>query len=120
MPQVSSSRGLIATVGHSARAAVFPQHAPCRRKYGVARRSFADAGRSCPREPWRMPTDELTEREQAAALLLAYGPTNRDVARELNVSVRTVESERARLMRKLGFARRAELVRWALERGLLH
>jgi two-component system response regulator NreC len=64
--------------------------------------------------------DRLTEREQAAALLLAYGHTNRDVARELQVSVRTVESERARLMRKLGFARRAELVRWALERGLLH
>jgi len=63
--------------------------------------------------------DRLTEREQAAALLLAYGHTNRDVARELRVSVRTVESERARLMRKLGFARRAELVRWALERGLL-
>ena len=63
--------------------------------------------------------DRLTEREEAAALLLAYGHTNRDVARELHVSVRTVESERARLMRKLGFARRADLVRWALERGLL-
>jgi two-component system response regulator NreC len=67
-----------------------------------------------------VPDDQLTEREQAAALLLAYGHTNRDVARELNVSVRTAESERARLMRKLGLARRAELVRWALERGLLH
>jgi DNA-binding NarL/FixJ family response regulator len=63
--------------------------------------------------------ERLTEREEAAARLLAYGHTNRDVARELNVSIRTAESERARLMRKLGFARRAELVRWALERGLL-
>ena len=63
---------------------------------------------------------ELTERQRAAAILIARGHTNRDVARELHVSVRTVESERARLMRKLGFARRAELVRWALERGLLH
>jgi two-component system response regulator NreC len=61
----------------------------------------------------------LTERERAAAVLLAYGHTNRDVARELHVSVRTVESERARIMRKLGFARRADLVRWALQRGLL-
>jgi DNA-binding NarL/FixJ family response regulator len=67
-----------------------------------------------------MVDDRLTKREEAAALLLAYGHTNRDVARELNVSVRTAESERARLMRKLGFARRAELVRWALEHGLLH
>jgi DNA-binding NarL/FixJ family response regulator len=62
---------------------------------------------------------QLTEREQVAAVLLAYGHTNRDVAHVLRVSVRTVESERARIMRKLGFERRAELVRWALERGLL-
>ena len=61
----------------------------------------------------------LTERERVAAVLLAYGNTNRDVARELHVSVRTVESERARIMRKLGLARRSELVRWALQRGLL-
>lgn len=63
--------------------------------------------------------EELTEREQSAAVLLAYGYTNQDIARQLNVSVRTVESERAHLMRKLGFDRRTELVRWALERGLL-
>lgn len=63
--------------------------------------------------------EELTERERAAAILIAYGHTNQDVARELHVSVRTVEGERARLMRKLGFRRRSELVRWALERGLL-
>lgn len=64
--------------------------------------------------------EALTERERTTAVLLAYGHTNRDVAQQLNVSVRTAESERARLMRKLGLARRAELVRWALERGLLH
>jgi DNA-binding NarL/FixJ family response regulator len=62
---------------------------------------------------------QLTERERVAAVLLAYGHTNRDVARELRVSVRTIESERARIMRKLGFHHRAQLVRWALERGLL-
>ena len=62
---------------------------------------------------------QLSERERVAAVLIAYGNTNQDVARELGVSVRTVESERARLMRKLGFKRRFELVRWALERGLL-
>lgn len=63
---------------------------------------------------------QLTEREHAAAVLLAYGHTNREVARRLGVSVRTVEGERARVMRKLGFERRSELVRWALERDLLH
>jgi two-component system response regulator NreC len=63
--------------------------------------------------------ETLTERERAAAILLAYGHTNRDVARELRVSVRTAESDRARLMRKLGFQRRSELVHWALQHRLL-
>jgi two-component system response regulator NreC len=62
---------------------------------------------------------QLTERERVAAVMLAYGHTNRDVAHQLRVSVRTVESERARIMRKLGFHHRAELVRWALEHGFL-
>ena len=66
-----------------------------------------------------MVDDELTERERTAAVLLAYGHTNRDVARELHVSMRTAEGERARLMRKLGFDRRSQLVRWAIERDLL-
>jgi two-component system response regulator NreC len=66
-----------------------------------------------------MAENALTEREQTAAVLLAYGHTNRDVAAALHVSVRTAEAERARVMRKLGFERRAELVRWALERGFL-
>src|SRR6188472_1712099 len=107
-------------VQHAACAGFPAPFGACRSNYGSRRCSFADARRRAPRQAWRMPAEQLTEREQAAALLLAYGHTNRDVARELNVSVRTAESERARLMRKLGFARRAELVRWALERRLLH
>ena len=90
-------------------------------------REFADAGLWLPPDPapqrrghaGAMANDELTERERAAAILLAYGHTNRDVARQLRVSVRTAEGERSRLMRKLGFQRRAQLVRWAIERGLL-
>jgi DNA-binding NarL/FixJ family response regulator len=67
-----------------------------------------------------MDDTELTDRQRAAAILIARGHTNRDVARELQVSLRTVEGERSRLMRKLGFQRRSELVRWALQRGLLY
>ena len=66
-----------------------------------------------------MVEDELTDRERSAAILLAYGHTNRDVARKLRVSIRTAEGEHARVMRKLGFDRRFQLVRWALERGFL-
>lgn len=67
-----------------------------------------------------MAETELTERQRAAAILIARGHTNRDVARELRVSLRTVEGERSRLMRTLGFERRSQLVRWALQRGLLY
>ena len=66
-----------------------------------------------------MSDDALTEREQRAATLIARGFRNADVADELGVSLRTIEADRARLMQKLGVSRRAELVRWALERGLL-
>jgi len=61
----------------------------------------------------------LTHREHEVALLLAYGFTNIEVAERLVISVRTAEMHRANLMRKLGFERRAQLVRWALDRGLL-
>ena len=66
-----------------------------------------------------MSEELLSERERKAAVLLAYGHTNREVARELEVSMRTAEAERSHLMRKLGLSRRSELVQWALERGLL-
>ena len=66
-----------------------------------------------------MTENELTPREREAAVLLAYGFRNEDVARRLDVSLRTVEGDRARLMRKLGCSNRSELVHWALEHGLL-
>ena len=51
--------------------------------------------------------------------LLAQGHTNQEVAERLIVSVRTVETHRARLMGKLGIRSRAELTRIAAEEGLL-
>lgn len=79
----------------------------------------ADPSPARERQAGDMLDTELTERERATAILLAYGHTNGDVARELHVSLRTAEGERSRLMRKLGFERRSELVRWAVDRGLL-
>lgn len=61
----------------------------------------------------------LTPREHEVATLLAYGYTNNEIADRLEISVRTAEMHRANLMRKLGLQRRSELVRWALDRGLL-
>ena len=64
--------------------------------------------------------DDLTERELDVLRLLALGHTNAEVAAQLHLSVRTVEAHRAHLQRKLSRPSRAELVRYALDRGLLH
>jgi two-component system response regulator NreC len=61
----------------------------------------------------------LSEREIAVGRLLALGHTNAEVADILIVSVRTVETYRAQLFRKLGVHTRAELVRAAVRRGLV-
>ena len=62
---------------------------------------------------------ELTKRELGVLRLLALGHTNAEIATELFLSVRTVESHRARIQRKLGISGRAELVRYARENGVI-
>lgn len=62
---------------------------------------------------------ELTVRELEVLRLIARGLTNREIAERLFLSVRTVESHRARIQRKLGRSRRSDLVDYALERGLV-
>jgi two-component system, NarL family, response regulator NreC len=61
----------------------------------------------------------LTPRERQVATLLAYGHTNSEIADRLTISVRTAEMHRANAMRKLGADTRADVVRWALDHGLL-
>lgn len=61
----------------------------------------------------------LSARERDVLRLLALGHTNHEIARELVVSIRTVEGHRAHLLTKLGLASRAELVQHALKVGLL-
>ncbi len=63
--------------------------------------------------------DPLSPREHEVLRLLALGHTNQEIAQQLSISVRTAETHRAHIMRKLGLGSRAELVRYALERGLL-
>lgn len=64
------------------------------------------------------PFDLLTSREQSVLLLLAEGKTNKDVARDLAISVRTVETHRKNLKKKLGIASTAGLTRYVIEHGL--
>ncbi len=63
--------------------------------------------------------DQLTSREVEVLRLIALGHTSVEIARKLHLSPRTVETHRARIHRKLGLTTRAELVRYALRRGLL-
>ncbi|HEX2838712.1 MAG TPA: response regulator transcription factor [Phycisphaerales bacterium] len=65
------------------------------------------------------PVDSLSEREREVLIAIAKGFTNQQVADKLHLSVKTVESYRARLMKKLNLGNRADLVRLALEMGVL-
>jgi two-component system response regulator NreC len=61
----------------------------------------------------------LSGRERQVLQRVAEGLTNREVAEQLQLSIKSVEAYRARLMSKLGLKTRAELVRYTLECGLL-
>lgn len=65
------------------------------------------------------PPDDLTEREVEVLRLVALGYTNAEISDKLYLSVRTVESHRAHIQRKVGKTTRAELVSYAREHGLL-
>ncbi|MDQ5835083.1 MAG: response regulator transcription factor [Actinomycetota bacterium] len=65
------------------------------------------------------PPDDLSGRELEVLRLIALGNTNAEIGEQLYLSVRTVETHRAHVQQKLGRSSRAELVRYALEHGLL-
>jgi len=67
----------------------------------------------------RAAADPLSEREREVLRLLALGHTNQEIAKMLFISVRTAETHRAHIMQKLRLSTRAELVRYALDHGLL-
>ena len=67
----------------------------------------------------RAAADPLSTREREVLRLLALGHTNQEIAAQLFISVRTAETHRAHVMQKLGLSTRAELVRYALEHGLI-
>jgi two-component system response regulator NreC len=72
------------------------------------------------REPPPGPPDDLSEREISVLRLIAFGYTNSEIAGQLFLSVRTVETHRAHIQQKLRVSSRAELVRYALHRGLVN
>ncbi len=70
-------------------------------------------------EPVPGPPDDLSEREVEVLTLIALGNTNPEIASKLFLSIRTVETHRAHIQQKLMLSTRAELVGYAIERGLI-
>jgi two-component system response regulator NreC len=70
-------------------------------------------------EARRAEEDPLSDREHEVLRLLALGHTNQEISAQLYISVRTAETHRAHIMQKLRFSSRAELVRYALDQGVL-
>ena len=62
---------------------------------------------------------ELSDREAEVVRLIAAGHSNKEIAGRLDLSVKTVETYKARSLEKLGLHSRADLVRYALQRGWL-
>jgi len=61
----------------------------------------------------------MTPRELEVMTLLAFGHTNAEIAEKLCISERTVETHRTNIMAKMEFKSRADLVRFAIDNGML-
>lgn len=75
--------------------------------------------RQSPGEDTAAAVGELSDREVEVVRLTAAGHSNKEVASRLDLSVKTVETYKARALEKLGLETRADLVRYALQRGWL-
>nr|WP_216855316.1 response regulator transcription factor [Paenibacillus alba] len=64
--------------------------------------------------------DTLSEREKEVLALIAKGFSNKEIAEQLIISVKTVESHKSNVMEKLGLKTRPELVKFAVKKGLLN
>jgi len=63
--------------------------------------------------------DKLTPREREVLIYVAQGYTNRQIAEKMHVSVRTAERHRYNMMKKATFRNKAEVIRYAVRRGLI-
>ena len=72
-----------------------------------------------PRPPRDDSSLDLSDRETEVLQLIAQGHSNRDIAGRLKISIKTVETYKARSMEKLGLTGRADIVRFALQKGWL-
>ena len=69
--------------------------------------------------PGRAPSGDLSERESQVLRLIAWGYSNKEIGWKLNISAKTVDTYKLRLMEKLDLRSRTDIVRYALRHGLL-
>jgi two-component system response regulator NreC len=78
-----------------------------------------ELGVALAREPDEGPPGGLSQREADVLGLVALGHTNQEIGEQLHLSVRTIEAHRNHIQQKLNFGSRAELVRFAIDHGLI-
>jgi two-component system response regulator NreC len=78
-------------------------------------RDYLEGGRA----PEERPASEITDREQEVLTYLAEGASNEEIANALVISPKTVARHRENIMRKLNLHSRAELVRYAIRKGII-
>ncbi len=66
-----------------------------------------------------LPHQQLSDREYEVLILLASGKTNSEIAERLSLSTKTISTYRARILDKTGFTSNADMVRYALDHGLI-
>ncbi len=64
--------------------------------------------------------DMLTGREREVLQLIAEGYTNREIAELLHISIKTVQNHRSKIMSKLDLHDRGELIKYAIQQGIIH
>lgn len=67
-----------------------------------------------------LPSGDLSEREREVLILLAWGYSNKEIAGDLDLSIKTVETYRVRIAEKLSLRSRTEMVQYALRKGWLN
>jgi DNA-binding NarL/FixJ family response regulator len=86
----------------------------------ITARLLATFAHTIPRQPTAQPIEPLTSREEEILIPVAQGWTNHEIADELHISISTVKTHLASLMRKLNARNRVEIAMWAYETGRIN
>ena len=86
----------------------------------ITARLLATFAHTIPRQPTAQPIEPLTSREEEILIPVAQGRTNHEIADDLHISISTVKTHLASLMRKLDARNRVEIAMWAYETGRIN